>query len=93
VAYDLHNIQMIGELIYMNKKMKIYLIYISIMSLTYLFLFPLPHLFGYNPLSFLIGYKNRISFSEPAIMFLIGSGLIGMGVYTKRKFNKKNSKY
>jgi len=84
---------MIGELIYMTKKMKIYLIYISIMSLTYLFLFPLPHLFGYNPLSFLIGYKNRISFSEPAIMFLIGSGLIGMGVYNKRKFNKKDSKY
>jgi predicted transporter len=77
----------------MNKKMKTYLIYISIMSLTYLFLFPLPHLFGYNALSILIGYKNRISLSEPAIMFLIGSVLIGMGVYTKRKFNKKDSKY
>ena len=62
------------------------------MSLTYLFLFPLPHLFGYNPLSLLIGYKNRISLSEPAIMFLLGSGLIGMGIYTKRRFYKKGYK-
>jgi hypothetical protein len=73
----------------MNKKMKIYLIYISIMSLTYLFLFPLPHLFGYNPLSLLIGYKNRISLSEPAIMFLIGSGLIGVAVFARKSLRKK----
>ena len=73
----------------MNKKIKIFLIYISIMSLTYLFLFPLPHLLGYNPLSLLIGYKNRISFSEPAIMLLLGSGLIGVAVFARKYLRKK----
>jgi hypothetical protein len=73
----------------MNKKIKIYLICFSLISLTYLFLFPLPHLFGYNPLSLLKGYQNKITFSEPAIMLLLGSGLIAMGIFARKSFGKK----
>jgi hypothetical protein len=74
----------------MDRKIKINLICISLIPLMYLFLFPIPHLFGYSPLSFLIGYQNKIIFSEPAIMFLLGSGLIGIGIIAEKKF-KKNS--
>ena len=73
----------------MNKKIKIYLIFSSIISLIYLFLFPLPHLFGYNPFSLWKGDLDQITFSEPVIMFLLGSGLIGMGIIAKKKFKKK----
>ena len=73
----------------MNKKIKVYLLCFSLLSLTYLFLYPLPHLFGYDLLSLWVGYKDEISFSEPVIMFLLGSGLTGMGIYARRKFHKK----
>jgi hypothetical protein len=74
----------------MNKKMKTYLIWISLMSLMYLFLYQIPHLFGYNILSNLIGNQNEFTFSEPAILLLLGSGLIGIGIIAKKKFNKKS---
>ena len=74
----------------MNKKMKIYLIWISLMSLMYFFIYPIPHLFGYNLLSNLIGYQNEFTFSEPVILLLLGSGLIGIGIIAKKKFYKKS---
>jgi len=36
----------------------------------------------------LIGQGKEITFSEPAMMFLLGSGLIGMAVFAK-KLRKK----
>jgi polyferredoxin len=73
----------------MSKKIKIYLICISLISFAYLFLYPLPHLFGYNPLSLLTGLQNKITLSEPVIMFFLGAGLIGVAGFARRKFRSK----
>ena len=75
----------------MSKKIKIYLICISLMSFAYLFLYPLPHLFAYNPLSLLTGLQNKITLSEPVIMFFLGAGLIGVAGFARRRFRSKTS--
>ena len=72
----------------LSKQIKICSICILLISLTYLFLYPIPHLFGYNPLSLLIVLQNEGAISEPVIMFLLGSGLIGLARFLRRKFKK-----
>ncbi len=42
------------------------------------------------PASLLAWQPTKIIFSEPAIMFLLGSGLVGMGLYVRRKSKKSN---
>jgi hypothetical protein len=37
----------------------------------------------------LIGGKKEITLSEPAIMLLIGSGMLGMGIFARRSLRKK----
>ena len=73
----------------MNKKIPIFLICFSVVSLTYLFLYPLPAIFGYISVPFWIGQGREITLSEPIIMLFTGIALLGMGVYARRKF--KNS--
>jgi len=72
----------------MSEKNKFYLICVSLISFIYLFLYPLPYLFGDNPISFLTRLQNGITFSEPVIMFLLGSGLIGLAKFARKKFKK-----
>jgi hypothetical protein len=72
----------------MSGKYKFYLISFSLISFIYLFIYPLPYLFGFNPISFLTGLQNRITFSEPVIMVLLGTGLIGLARFARRKFKK-----
>ena len=36
----------------------------------------------------LIEQEREIILSEPTLMFLLGSGLLGMGILVRRKFNK-----
>lgn len=72
----------------MGKRNKFYLICILLISFIYLFLYPLPHLFGYNPIPFLTELQSRITFSEPVIMFILGSGLIGLAGFARRRFKK-----
>jgi hypothetical protein len=37
----------------------------------------------------LIGQEEEVILSEPAMMFLLGSGLIGVGIFTRKTLKKK----
>lgn len=87
LAYNLHPAYN-NRTLNVSKQIKICSISILLISLTYLFLYPIPHLFGYNPLSLLIVLQNEGAISEPVIMFLLGSGPIGLARFLRRKFKK-----
>jgi len=73
----------------MYKKILITLYYFFLISLTYLFLFPLPKLFCDIRYFFSEGQQNTMSISEPAIMFFLGSGLLGLGIIVKKRIKTK----
>jgi len=71
----------------MRKKMYIFLISFCLVSV--LLLYPFSTLLkDFISAAPLIGQGKEITFSEPAMMFLLGSGLIGMAVFAK-KLRKK----
>jgi hypothetical protein len=37
----------------------------------------------------LIGQEKGITLTEPAMMLFVGSGLLGIGIYTRRKYGKR----
>jgi hypothetical protein len=73
----------------MNKKILIFGVCFSVIALTYLFLYPLPPIFGDISGPFWIAHGKELTLSEPTLMLFIGIVLLGMGVYARRKF--KNS--
>ena len=70
----------------MNKKIPIFLICFSVISLMYLFLYPLPTIFGYISVPFWIVKGKEVTLSEPTLMLFIGIVLLGTGLYARRKF-------
>ena len=56
-----------------------------------LFVHALSNLFGdiHKNYSSLIAQEFIITIPEPVVMFLLGSALIGIGAYTRRRFLKK----
>jgi hypothetical protein len=71
-----------------RKKMIISLIFLILILA--LFLYPLSTLLeDYTSAPPLIGEGAELSLSEPAIMFLFGSGLIGVAVFAKKTLRKK----
>ena len=72
----------------MSKKILIFWICFSVISLTVLLLYPLPFIFGYTSVPFWIVQAKEITLSEPTFMLFIGIVLLGTGVYARRKFKK-----
>jgi hypothetical protein len=73
----------------MSKKIYIFLICLSLVSILFLYPFS-PLQDDYISAAPLIGQEKKITLSEPALMLFIGSGLLGIGVYTRRKYGKRN---
>jgi hypothetical protein len=77
----------------LSKRKIIFLISSLLIFTSFLFLFPLSNLSGniHKSYSSLIGHESDITIPEPLAMFLFGSGLIGFGLYVRRRFPKKVS--
>jgi hypothetical protein len=75
----------------LSKRKKIFLISLLLTSISFLFLHPLSILLGNitKNYSSLIAQESTITIPEPVIMFLLGSVLIGIGMYARRRFLKK----
>jgi hypothetical protein len=90
LARDLH-VKWFARRPFMNKKVYLFLVCFFLASM--IFLYPFSNLQDdYIAAAPLIAQDKEITLSEPAVMFLLGSGLIGMGIYTKRRFYKKGYK-
>jgi len=67
-------------------------VFISLMCLflvLILFVYPFSTLLNdYISAAPLIGQEKEIILSEPSIMFLLGSVLLGMGILVRRKFKR-----
>ncbi len=65
---------------------------VSLMSLALFFIifsYPVSSLLDdYISAAPLIGQEKEIILSEPTLMFLLGSGLLGMGILVRRKSKK-----
>ena len=71
----------------MIKKIIVSLISLSLFFI--LFSYPFSGLLDdYISAAPLIGQEKEIILSEPALMFLLGSGLLGMGILVRRKFKR-----
>lgn len=86
LACDLH-IPTLGLEGPMMKKIIISLTSLSLVFI--LFLYPFSTLLDdYISAAPLIGQEKEIILSEPSMMLLIGSVLLGMGIFVRRKFKK-----
>ena len=70
-------------------KKKIFIFLASLSLLFILFLYPFSTLQeDYISAAPLIAHEKEIILSEPSMMLFIGSVLLGMGIFVRRKFKK-----
>lgn len=86
LARDLHNYLIIMR-VFICKKIYMFLICLSLVFISFLYLFSTLQE-DYILAAPLIGQEKRITLTEPAMMLFIGSGLLGIGIYTRRKYGK-----
>jgi hypothetical protein len=74
-----------------SKRKTIVLIFSLFIFASVFFVHPLFSLFGdiYKNYSSMIGQEFIITIPEPVIMLFLGSALIGIGAYTRRRFLNK----
>jgi len=87
LARDLHNYYLETRG-FMGKKIYLFLICLSLVFV--LFLYPFFSTLQDDNIAAapLIGQEKGITLTEPAMMLFIGSGLLGIGIYTRRKYGK-----
>jgi len=87
LARDLHDYSIVMKVL-MSKKIYIFLICLSLAFIS--FLYPFSTLQeDYISAAPLIGQQKGITITEPAMMLFIGSGLLGIGLYVRRKYGKR----
>ena len=87
MAYNLQ-IYFTGMISIISKKMSIFLICFSLVFV--LFLYPFVILLeDYISAAPMIGQDKEITLSEPTMMFLLGLGLIGVGIFARRTLRTK----
>jgi hypothetical protein len=72
----------------MKKRKTIFLICFSLVFISFFLLYPLPESLGKISSFSLNNEQTKIILSEPIIMFVLGSALLGTGMYARRKFKK-----